>query len=105
MSSERIGYSISSASLITSGITTGNINFTGSLYQNGVTYIGSQWTSTSGNVSYTSGNVVASNITANNLISSNYTLGSLNATGITASNINFTGSLYKTALCIIQVLH
>jgi hypothetical protein len=59
MSSERIGYIISSGSLITSGITTtnmistnhttgtlvassgitaGNINFTGSLYQNGALY-------------------------------------------------------------------
>ncbi len=43
------------------GITVGNINFTGSLYQNGVAYLGSQWTTTSGNVSYTTGSVIATN--------------------------------------------
>ena len=47
-----------------SGITVGNINFTGSLYQNGAAYLGSQWTTTSGNVSYTSGSVVATNVEA-----------------------------------------
>ena len=98
MSSERIGYSISSASLITSGITTGNINFTGSLFQNSVAYVGSQWTSTSGNVSYTSGSVVASTVTANNTIITNSTTGTLNVTGITAGNINFTGSLYQNGI-------
>ena len=42
-----------------SGLTTGNINFTGSLYQNGVLYnpSSSQWTSTNGNIFITSGNV------------------------------------------------
>ena len=55
MSSERIGYTISSGSLITSGITAGNINFTGSLYQNGSVY--SPSTSLKGfQVSATAGN-------------------------------------------------
>lgn len=41
-----------------SGITTGNINFTGTLYQNGVVYVGSQWTGSIGStLTYTSGNV------------------------------------------------
>jgi hypothetical protein len=39
-------------------ITVGNINFTGNLFQNGSAYLGSQWTTTSGNtLTYTSGNV------------------------------------------------
>jgi hypothetical protein len=42
---------------VSSGLTTGNINFTGSLYQNGVLYVSSQWTSTNGNLFYTSGNI------------------------------------------------
>jgi hypothetical protein len=66
------------------GITVGNINFTGNLFQNGIAYIGTQWTSTSGNViSYTSGNIVVSNV-----ISS----GSIISTGITVSNIIITGT-------------
>ena len=40
------------------GLTTGNINFTGTLYQNGVVYVGSQWTGSVGSaLTYTSGNV------------------------------------------------
>ncbi len=40
------------------GITTSNINFTGSLYQNGSLYTNSQWTSLSnGSIFYTSGNI------------------------------------------------
>jgi hypothetical protein len=54
----------------------GNINFSGDLYQNGSLYVGSQWTSgTDGSVSYTSGSVVA--------------------TDMTVGNLNFTGDLYK----------
>ena len=41
-----------------SGLTVGNINFTGNLYQNGSVYISSQWFSgTGGTLSYTNGNV------------------------------------------------
>ena len=40
------------------GLTTGNINFTGTLYQNGVLYVGSQWVGSVGStLTYTSGNV------------------------------------------------
>lgn len=59
-----ISSNITSSNLRVSGtinsgdITVGNINFTGSLYQNGSAYLGSQWTTTSGNtLTYTSGNV------------------------------------------------
>ena len=80
------------------GITASNINFTGSLYQNGVTYQGSQWTTTSGNVSYTSGSIVGSSVSANNTIFTNSSIGTINASDITASNINFTGSLYQNGV-------
>jgi len=80
------------------GITASNINFTGSLYQNGVAYSSSQWTTTSGNVSYTSGSVITGAVSASNMISINSSIGTINATGITASNINFTGSLYQNGV-------
>ena len=60
------------------GLTTGNINFTGNLFQNGVSYIGSQWTTTSSNLSYTSGGVIVNDLTTGNL--------------------NFTGSIYQNGL-------
>jgi hypothetical protein len=64
-----------------SGITVGNINITGNIFQNNNPYIASQWTSTSGNaLTYTSGNVIISN-------------GSLVASNLTTGNINFTGTL------------
>ena len=80
------------------GITASNINFTGSLYQNGVAYSSSQWTTTSGNVSYTSGSIIGTSVSASNMISINSSIGTINATGITASNINFTGSLYQNGV-------
>ena len=69
-----------------SGITVGNINFTGSLYQNGVPYLGSQWTSTAGNVSYTSGSVSAINIdtttiTASTILANTITAGTMSLSG------------------------
>jgi len=93
--------------IATNGITVGNINFTGSLYQNGSPYVSSQWTETSGTLTYTSGTVSVSNFSATtgfttgtaritNILNTNATTGTLIATnGITAGNINFTGSLYQ----------
>ncbi|NDA63560.1 MAG: hypothetical protein EBX50_16220, partial [Chitinophagia bacterium] len=74
--------SITTGAINTPGITAGNINFTGSLYQNGSPYSGggSQWTTTNGNVSYTNGSVVAGTVTATNLIASNASVGTLYAT-------------------------
>jgi len=71
-----------------SGITVGNINFTGSLYQNGVPYLGSQWTSTAGNVSYTSGSVSAINIDTTTITAS-----TILANTITAGTISLSGDL------------
>jgi hypothetical protein len=49
---------VSTATLNVTGLTAGNINFTGSLYQNGSVYTSSQWTlATSGNLTYMDGNV------------------------------------------------
>ena len=74
-------------------MTTGNLNFTGGLYQNGLLYSSSQWTSTAGNISYTSGNVL---ITNENI--TNSSTNTLNVTGLTAGNINFTGNLYQNGV-------
>jgi hypothetical protein len=94
---ERINYTLNcatSGNLIVNGITTGNINFKGTLYQNGSPYVGSQFTTTSGNVSYTSGSIVGTLVSATNMISTNQTTGTLVvSSGITTGNINFTGSL------------
>jgi hypothetical protein len=82
-----VNTNLSTGTINSTGLTTGNINFTGELYQNGVAYLGSQWTSTSGNVSYTSGSVVATN-----LVSTAFSSGSINAsTGLTTGTINATG--------------
>jgi hypothetical protein len=81
---------ITSGSILSTGLTTGNINFTGSLFQNGLAYLGSQWTTTSGNVSYTSGSVVSSNFVATNITVSSLFIssGNLNMSG---GNLNMTG--------------
>ena len=75
-----------------SGITTGNLNFTGNLYQNGVAYVGSQWTTTSGNVSYTSGSVITGTVSASNVNTASATIGSLKASDVTIGNLTVTGS-------------
>jgi hypothetical protein len=77
------------------GITAGNINFTGTLYQNGLPFIGiSQWTNTtSGGISFTSGNVIIRDLNNTNISST-----SLNVTGITAGSINFTSDIYKNGV-------
>jgi uncharacterized protein YjbI with pentapeptide repeats len=71
------------------GITTTNLNFTGSLYQNGVLYQAtSQWTTTAGSaISYTSGNVIISNLINVNSSSANMIGTNLNYTNLTATNI------------------
>ena len=75
--SSKVNYSLEALS----GITVGNINITGNIFQNNNPYIASQWTSTSGNaLTYTSGNVIISG-------------GSLLVSSLTTGNINFTGSL------------
>jgi hypothetical protein len=77
--SSKVNYSLEALS----GITVGNINITGNIYQNNNPYIASQWTSTSGNaLSYTSGNVIISS-------------GALLVSELTTGNINFTGTLYQ----------
>lgn len=95
-----------SNTLNVSNLTTGNINFTGNLYQNGVPYIGSQFTSTAGNsLSYTSGSlVIGTLISTSNLINTSSTISSLlsgshqisgaNALNITSTSgsINLTGA-------------
>jgi hypothetical protein len=61
-------------------ITVGNINFTGSLFQNGTGYLGSQWTTTSGNtLTYTSGNISVNSGFASSFNSN--TLGNIFTTG------------------------
>ena len=72
------------------GITASNINFTGSLYQNGVAYSSSQWTTTSGNVSYTSGSVVSGTVSANNIITSDATIGTLTISNFAPTTVNTT---------------
>jgi hypothetical protein len=52
-----VATNISTSTLNAGGLTAGNINFTGSLYQNGSLYISSQWTTFGTNLAYTSGNV------------------------------------------------
>lgn len=70
----------------TSNITTSNINFTGSLLQNGSPYIGSQWTTNTSNV-YISGSNVA--IGKTSAIAPLDVVGNANFSGnIAASNIH-----------------
>jgi hypothetical protein len=96
---------LTTGSILSTGLTTGNINFTGSLFQNGLAYLGSQWTTTSGNVSYTSGSVVSTNfvstnITVNSLLVSGGNLivsnGNLNVSGTTNSVSVSSGNVYST---------
>jgi hypothetical protein len=86
--SSKVNYSLEALS----GITVGNINITGSIFQNNNPYIASQWTSTTGNtITYTSGNVNISNLSTTNISASTL----LAPNGITVGNINFTGILYQ----------
>ena len=106
----------STSTLNVTGLTAGNINFTGDLYQNGSLYVSSQWSSSGGNlfIPATNGNVgiatvspaytldVNGTVNSNNMISTNITTSVLNATGITSGNINFTGNLYKNGSIYIS---
>ena len=91
-------------------LTTGNINLTGTLSQNGVPYSSSQWTSTSGNVLiYTAGNVITSslssgslnslNVTSTNIVGTNVSINSIIITNgglIATFNSNTIGSIFTT---------
>jgi hypothetical protein len=58
------GATIEKNLLVNEGLTVGNLNLTGSLYQNGSPYASSQWTSaTDGSISYTSGNTAMTGLT------------------------------------------
>jgi hypothetical protein len=99
----KITGSVSTGELISSGLTTGNINFTGTLYQNGQPYISSQWTTSNGNLFYTSGNIgifntaptTALDISGGARITGSVSTGELISSELTTGNINFTGALYK----------
>jgi hypothetical protein len=100
--SNLLATNVTSVSLLASnGITTGNINFTGNLYQNGQTYLSSQWlTGTGGNLSYTNGNVGIGTTSPQfnlHVIGSSYI-----SEGITTGNINFTGNLYQNGQTYIS---
>jgi hypothetical protein len=112
---------ISSGTLIAStGITAANINFTGSLYQNGAPYVGSQWANASGDfvnsIYFTSGNVgikttgptveldvngsvmISGRLTAGNIHTVNISSGTLLAsTGITSGSAQITNVNATTA--------
>ncbi len=63
-------------------LSTGNLNFTGNLFQNGSPYIGSQWTTLNGNIYYSSGNVGIKKTTPNFELDVN-------------GNINLSGNLFQ----------
>jgi len=78
------------------GITTTNLNFTGNLYQNGILYTPSstQWTTTAGNLSYTSGNVIVGGIiSSSNLITTNGSISNAIGTNLNYTNTTFTNIL------------
>ena len=66
-----VGSNITVPYITTSNVTTSNLNFTGQLQQNGVAYVGSQWTGTVGGPLYYGGTVNASNLTTPNLLLAN----------------------------------
>jgi hypothetical protein len=74
---------ITSGTLTATGLTVGNINFTGDLYQNGSLYVSSQWTSNtnSNSVFYTRGNVGIMNVSPNSTLD---VLGNFNVSGSTS---------------------
>ena len=97
--------------LNTNNLTTGNINFTGTLSQNGTAYFGSQWTGTVGSVlSYTSANVIVSGLSVNNsittptlLATNNISSGAIYSTNITSSNIFASSTLSAASALLTNV--
>lgn len=83
---------ITTTTILSTGLTTGNINFTGILYQNSIPYINSQWSGTSGSVLYygSGGNTLVG-INTTNPTSTLTINGDLNVSGnTTLSNCVFT---------------
>jgi len=80
-------------------LTTGNINFTGSLFQNGTPYIGSQWTNVNSNTIYfgTTSNAIVSIGTTNQSYALNVA-GIISGTGLaipgTTNSLNSTTGQY-----------
>ena len=88
--------------ITSSNITTSNLNFTGQLQQNGVAYVGSQWTGTVGNpISYGAA-VSACNLAASNMsVGSNITVPYITTSNVTTSNLNFTGQLQQNGVAYV----
>jgi hypothetical protein len=116
-----INTSASIGTLNLGAVTAGNINFTGTLYQNGAPYIASQWTTFSNNIAYTTGNVginttapqttldvngtfsVSGNSTLNNVYMNSATVGSINTNYIYSTFGNFV-NIFNTNLTSTNIL-
>jgi trimeric autotransporter adhesin len=108
---------VAGSSYISGGITTGNINFTGNLFQNGAPYLGSQWLSgTGGNLSYTNGNVgintTSPSVTLDVNGTARFTTGitaasaqltNANATNITSATLNLSSGLTSASAQITNL--
>ena len=83
-SNDILSTNITSGTLTATGLTVGNINFTGNLYQNGVLYSESNsgnWGTDSNNIFYTRGNVGIMNVSPNSTLD---VLGNFNVSGSTS---------------------
>jgi hypothetical protein len=106
----RFSQNLTVGNIMSTGITTGNINFTGELYQNSVPYVGSQWSGTNGNSLYygsTGSTYVGINtstpsfnldVSGGARITTGITTGTILSTGLTTGNINFTGALFQNSV-------
>jgi hypothetical protein len=88
-----------SGDVLLSNLTTGNINFTGNLYQNSSLYISSQWSDSGSNVYFSGGNV---GVGTSNPSKSLEVSGDVLVNDITTGNINFTGNLYQNSALYIS---